>query len=193
MREDKALTGGRDEACGRLKCSGPDVPVHQGKAHLDPRSEHYDGPDTMLAVLPLAVRESARRIIRLVPEVTPEVADLGEHILFLKDQVAHVSVDRDHKVREASRRALDCADHGEVIKRLEEQVSAFDQSARRSEAGRLAVLGLLHELDAVVRRFGTGEVRADLTLPELVEALKKAVDGTRRAHDRAWRDRGTRS
>ena len=175
------------ELCGRIKCAAPDVPVHQAGRHLDQRSEHYDGPDTLLAATSMYVRESARKIIRDAPESMPEVIDLVTYIEFLGDQVAHVQVDRDSKVREAGKRALDCEAHGEDIKALEQQLGHFDQSAQRSEAGRIAVLGLLFELDGVIKKFRDGELRPDLTVAEFVDALETASKNTRRAHDRAWK------
>ncbi len=159
-----------------------DIPPHQGTRHLDPRDELYDGPSTTLQVLPGAVRESARKIISESPELTPEVIDLANHILFLRDQVAHVSVDKDRSVREASRKSLDCEHHGEVIQGLEKQLDRFDESGRRSEAGRLALLGFLFEMDKAIEK-----PREDLTVAQLLGALKAASKSAHAAHQRAWR------
>lgn len=169
--------------CTRSTCEGK--PAHEAGRHLDQRSEHYDGPDTLLAATSMYVRGSARKIVRDAPELTPEVVDLVTYIEFLGDQATHARVDRDRGIREASARALDCQAHGDVIKALEDQVAGFDASARRSEAGRLAVLGLLFELDKVTRAYRDGH---DIgTMSALIKALEEASKKTNAAHDRAWK------
>lgn len=173
--------------CSRFKCSGADVPVHPAGLHLDQRSEFYDGPDTLLAATSMYVRPSARKIISEAPELTPEVVDLVTYVEFLGRQVAHVGVDRDHKVREAMARSGDCEAHGEEIKALSEQLGHFDQSYRRADAGRVAVLGFLHTVDELVRQAKAGRIREGLTVAELVDELAKASRTTHAAHDRAWK------
>jgi hypothetical protein len=169
--------------CGRTKCAELERAPHPAGRHLDQRDELYDGPDSQLAATSMYVRGSARKIISDAPALTPEVVDLVTYIGFLEDQATHARTDRDRSVREASARALDCADHGEVIKALEAQVHAFDQSAARSEAGRLAVLGFLFAVDQLLG----GTVRPDLTVAELMASLKAAAKKTHAAHDRAWK------
>lgn len=169
--------------CTRLKCSGPDVPVHQAGRHLDQRSEFYDGPSTLLDATSVYVRDSARKIVREAPELTPEVVDLVTYLEFMRGQVAAAQVDRDRGIREASARALDCDAHGEVIKGLEDQVTALDASQRRTEAGRLALLGFLHAVDEATK--GSPTLR-NITVPELIGALKQASKKTHAAHTRAW-------
>lgn len=167
--------------CTRTKCA--DRPAHPAGLHLDQRSEFYDGPDTQLAAASLYVRPSARKIISDAPALTPEVVDLVTYIGFLEDQATHTRVDRDRGIREASARALDCGDHGQVIKSLEDQVTAFDKSARNSEAGRLAALGFLFAVDEVL----SGTLLPNLTVADLVAALKAASKRAHAAHDRAWK------
>lgn len=167
--------------CTRTKCA--ELAPHAAGLHLSQRSEFYDGPDGQLAATSMYVRGSARKIISDAPALTPEVVDLVTYIGFLEDQATHARVDRDRGIREASARALDCADHGEQIKALENQVHHFDQSAARSEAGRLAVLGFLFAVD----QFLDGTPRADLTVAQLLAALKDASKKTHAAHDRAWK------
>jgi hypothetical protein len=169
--------------CSRLKCSGADVPVHQAGLHLDQRSEFYDGPDIQLQATSMYVRPSARKIIQTAPALTPEVVDLVTYIGFLEDQAAHARADRDRGIREASAHALDCEAHGEAITALEAQVAAFDESGRRSEAGRLALLGFLHAVDEATK--GSPALR-DITVPELITALKTASKKAHAAHTRAW-------
>lgn len=169
--------------CTRTKCAELERAPHPAGLHLDQRSEFYDGPDTQLAATSMYVRGSAWKIIRDAPGLTPEVVDLVTYIDFLEDQATHARVDRDRGIREASARALDCGAHGEVIKALETQVHAFDQSAARSEAGRLAVLGFLFAVDQLL----DGTLRPGLTVAQLVTALKDASKKTHAAHDRAWK------
>lgn len=168
--------------CQRSTCAGQ--PAHPGGRHLDQRDDLYDGPGSALQVAPLAVRDSARKIVREAPALMPEVIDLVNHIEFMRGQVAAVSVDKDRQVRAASERALDCDSHGEVIRGLERQVTAFDDSARASEAGRMVLLGFLHVVDELLR--GSPSLR-NITVPELISALKIASKKTHAAHDRAWK------
>jgi hypothetical protein len=167
--------------CQRTKCQG--IPAHPGGRHLDQRDDLYDGPDTLLAATSMYVRASARKIITDAPALTPEVVDLVTYVEFLGDQATHARVDRDRGIREASARALDCEAHGDVIKGLEAQVHAFDKSARNSEAGRLAALGFLFAVDEVL----AGTLLPNLTVADLVAALKAASKRAHAAHDRAWK------
>jgi hypothetical protein len=168
--------------CTRTKCA--ERPAHPAGLHLDQRSEFYDGPDIQLGALSMYVRASARKIVREAPALTPELVDLVTYIGFLEDQATACRVDRDRGIREASARALDCEAHGEVIKGLEDQVTAFDESGRRSEAGRLALLGFLHAVDEATK--GSAALR-NITVPELITALKASSKKTHAAHDRAWK------
>lgn len=172
---------GPKSLCGRTKCAAG--PPHLAGRHLDQRDELYDGPGPLLQVMPLAVRESARKIVRDAPELMPEVVDLAGHIQFLRDQVTHVQVDKDRKVREAMVRSESCEHHGEEIKALGEQLAYRDKAEQRAEAGRLALLGFLHEVD----RFLDAGGRSDLTVAELVEAFKRATKRAHAAHARAWK------
>jgi len=155
---------------------------HEGKRHNDPRDELYDGPSTLLQVLPLAIRNQARTIVDQAPALIPELVDIAEHVQRLRDQVTHVSVDKDRSVREASKRALDCGAHGEVIQGLEAQVAVFDASARRSEAGRLALLSFLHAVDQML-----AAPPPNLTVEHLLAGIAAAVRTTHAAHHRAWK------
>ncbi len=169
--------------CTRLACSGPDVAVHPAGLHLDQRSEFYDGPDSLLGATSMYVRDSARKIVREAPALTPEVVDLVTYIEHLGNQVTHVQVDRDRSIREASARSLDCEHHGEQIQALEGQVTAFDESARKSEGGRLALLGFLHAVDKAL----SNGLPEDLTVAQLVTALSDASKKAHAAHNRAWK------
>lgn len=169
--------------CGRSKCAELERAPHPAGVHLDQRHEFYDGPDTQLAATSMYIRGSARKIITDAPALTPEVVDLVTYVGFLEDQATHARVDRDRGIREASARALDCDDHGRVIKALEGQVHAFDQHAARSEAGRLAALGFLFAVDQLL----DGTLRPDITVAQLMASLRGAAKKTHAAHDRAWK------
>lgn len=171
--------------CARIRCSGEDVKVHQAGAHLDQRSEFYDGPGGALGVASVYIRDSARKIITEAPALMPEVMDLVTYCDFMRDQVAAVSVDKDRSVRAAMARSESCEHHGEEIKGLGEQVSAFDAAQRRADAGRLALLGFLHAVDELATRYRGGY--SGFTVGQLVSALEKASKSTHSAHDRAWR------
>jgi hypothetical protein len=165
--------------CQRTKCA--DLPAHPGGRHLDQRDELYDGPGGALGVASVYIRDSARKIISDAPALMPEVMDLVTYCDFMRDQVAHVQVDKDRSVRAASARALDCEAHGEVIKGLEDQVSAIDASAQRNEKARLALLGFLQAVDD-----GLDNLRPDVTVAQLVAALRTASKKAHAAHTRAW-------
>lgn len=169
-----------DETCRRISCL--DLGPHRGERHNNPRDVLYDGPELTFQVLPLAVRESAREIARECPHLTPEVVELANHILFLRGQVAAVTVDADRKVRTAMLRSESCEVHGEEIVELSKMLTHRDKAERRAEAGRLALLGFLTAVDEALR----GGFRPGLTVLELVEALSKASKATHAAHKRAW-------
>jgi hypothetical protein len=172
--------------CGRTKCAELERAPHPAGVHLDQRHEFYDGPDSQLGALSMYVRDSARKIIRDAPALTAEVVDLTTYIDFLEDQAAHTRVDRDRGIREAMARSESCEHHGEEIKGLGEQVRAFDKASARSEAGRLAVLGMLFAVDELVRQHKDGEL-PDLTLNKLIKALADGAKKVHAAHDRAWK------
>lgn len=172
--------------CGRTRCSGADVTVHQAGAHLDQRSEFYDGPSSTLQATSLYIRSSARKIITDAPALMPEVMDLVNYVEFMRTQVAHVQVDRDRGIREAQARSESCEHHGAEIKALGEQVHAFSEGERRHNAGRVAVLGLLHAVDELVRQHEAGRLPG-LTVDKLVAALAESAKKTHAAHDRAWK------
>lgn len=172
--------------CGRMKCSGEDVKVHQAGAHLDQRSEFYDGPGGALGVASVYIRDSARKIVREAPALMPEVMDLVTYCDFMRTQVAHVQVDRDRGIREAMARSESCDHHGEEIKGLADQVHAFDAAQRRADAGRLALLGFLHAVDQYTDRYRKSDDR-DPALEPVVDALERLSKSTHSAHDRAWK------
>lgn len=176
---------GPEATCRRTACAP--LPPHKAGRHLDQRDELYDGPDTLLQVLPLRVRDSARALVRRHPESMPEVVDLAKHIEFLRDQVAHLQVEMDRKVREAMARSESCEHHGEEIKGLSEQLHAADQASTRNNNGRLALLALLHALDDFIELHGRGQIVKTMTVKDLVTWLTKATKKTHAAHARAWK------
>lgn len=165
---------GPDKPCQRSACATE--PAHLGGEHIDPRNERYDGPSVTINALGAGPREAAR-VLLAAGAPMPEVVDLAKEIHRLKEQVAHVQVDKDRQVRAASDRALDCTEHGKVIADLEKQVFHFDQRATALDKSRITYVSGLHEvgdyLSALQAKAKQGE-----RLPsskELVDALAKAI------------------
>lgn len=173
------------KTCERTACAEKEP--HEGGRHLDQRDDLYDGPGSVLGVLPVSVNESARKILREAPELMPELMDLAHEIEFLRDQVAAVSVDKDRQVREAMRRSGSCEHHGEEIKELAEALYQAGKSERRTEKARLAMLGFFHAVEKAVNDRREGRVRTEPTLKAFMEVLAGAVKKAGAAHDRAWK------
>jgi hypothetical protein len=176
---------GPDKPCKRTACADGDP--HLGGAHIDPRNPLYDGPDITVNALPMTARDACRNLLAAGASV-PDVVDLAREIHRLRDQVAAVQVDRDRQVRAASARALDCEEHGKDIRQLEEQVDHFDRAADKNDAGRVALLGGLHQLEDAIRALQESARRGD-EVPDLktvLDVFAKAIERTRAAHKRAW-------
>lgn len=171
---------GPDKKCRRTACA--ELPEHKGGVHLNQRHKLYDGPSTLLQVLPIAVRDSARKIVHEAPALMPEVVDLGQHIEFLRRQVAAASVDRDRQVREAMRRSGDCEVHGQELAELAAQRNLADGRADRNEKARLVLLSFLNAVDELIDK-----PREGLTTAEILAALATAAKKARAAHTRAWK------
>lgn len=164
-----------------------DAGPHLGKAHIDPRDPLYDGPHTSLGAAPMAARKAARALLDAGAPM-PEVMDLVNIILEQRRQHGHLMVDKDHAVRAAMTRALDCNAHGEDLKALAEQASHFSRQAEKHDRARTALLGLLHQIRDTVRVM-QDRIKLGQPLPdgkEFVEALDKAAKKASAAHDRAW-------
>lgn len=144
--------------------------------------------DTTIAALPAGPRAAARALLADGASV-PEVVELAREIHRLREQVAHVTVDADRKVRDAGRRALDCTEHGKVIAELETQLTHFDESARKSESARVVLVtglhGLREALSGLLQRVIAG---GDVPRPiAVLELALKSIDRTMAAHDRRWK------
>lgn len=175
-------------ACERTTGLCVEKQPHNAREHLDPRHPLYDGPDFVIGALNSGPRRAARALIATGAPV-PEVVDLVEEIHRLKDQTAHLMVDKDRAVRAASDRALDCGEHGEQIRELEKQLAAIDESYRKADAGRVALVGFLHGIRESVDKLRERQQRGD-ALPsaaEMVDALDALVKKADAAHDRAWK------
>lgn len=177
---------GPDQPCQRVACINSAGP-HLAGRHLDPRDELYDGPHSTLTVLPLSCRDSARKIVDQAPALMPEVIDMAQEIERLRDQVAHVQVDADRKVREAMARSESCEHHGQEIVELGRQLHAADRRASAEEAGRIALLGFLQVVRDFVDAHRKGTAPGGLTVAKVVDALAKAIKKTEAAHTRAWK------
>lgn len=205
-RRDRAVLNGADPADVQAQ-PYPEVGDHLGGAHLDPYDRaHYDGPVTSYKAAPLAVRTALKPLMILAGSFTDryntdgsradselrtavDVAAQGclDEIYRLGQQVAHVRVDADHKVRDAMRRADDCIEHGKMITDLEAQVTHFDRSQRRTEKARLALLGEHQAIRDFLDKYDTGQTREGLDVAALVDALRKMNRRASAAHDRAWK------
>lgn len=175
-----------DRLCRRDMCA--DEPAHRGEEHLDPRSPRYDGPDNAVNALDSGPRSAARKLLAAGAPV-PEVADLVNEIHRLGRTVAAVRVDMDRQVRAASDRALDCAEHGQIIKAAEESVHHFSQMADRHEDARRALVTVLYTLKDAVSVL-RDRARREGGLPpasEIVDSIASYLDKASRAHDAAWR------
>lgn len=144
--------------CRRTACVGG--PAHPGGAHLDPSTEHYDGPDTALHALTYRCRPSTAELlhtaradgwnVRLVETALHHLmAEIGR----LNREVAAVRVDADHKVTEAMKRSEDCKVHGATIRQESHAAYNFSVLAERTNAERVAWLSAVHHIrEAVAKR-----------------------------------------
>ena len=160
---------------------------HPAGEHLDQRHEFYDGPALSLDALPLSVRDSAKKIHREAPGVMPELVDMANEINWLRQQLAHVSVEKDHQVREAMARSASCEHHGKEIEELGKALYAADQRERKVEAARLALLGFYQAVKDAVDQYQNRAVRPDWKVSDVMKVLAGAVKKAGAAHDRAWR------
>lgn len=178
---------GPDAPCQRTTGPCVNADPHLGGAHIDPRHPLYDGPGLTIETLPITARRAAQTLLRAGAPM-PEVVDMAKEIHRLREQVAQVRVDKDRAVQAASERALDCTDHGKQIQRLEEQVHFFDRQADKNDAGRIALLGFLHQIRETVSGARQRE-RLSQPLPstkDFIDVLEQAEKKASAAHDRAW-------
>lgn len=181
------------KACQRSACTAGGPADHKGEAHLDPRDRgRFDGNGASLLATTYRVRDElyALEAVKAVRPELAEVIDVAVHaalreIRFLNDQNAHIKVDRDRQVREASSGALECERHGWVIRGLEEQLIESGRSADRSEKGRVALLGGIFAFDELIRQIDAGATAPDAA--QLIEAIRHLLKQVHAAHGRAWR------
>lgn len=187
---------GPDQRCQRTTCITDGPADHLGRAHLDPHDrERFDGNGTSLQAATYKVRSELVALDR-VKDAHPdlaEVIDVAIHvslkeIYFLNSQLAHVRVDADHRVLDASRRALDCEHHGQTIQGLEEQLPFAEQRAERCEKARLALLSGITAFDQFIEGVDNG-TRMGQPLPDtatVVESIRGVLRKVHAAHTRAW-------
>lgn len=177
---------GRDATCERTACA--DLTAHVGGVHLNPTSEMYDGPDTSLNALPEAARKAGCALLgasrqdgwrRQVVDVALDA--MGREILRLREQVAHVRVDRDRGIREAMKLAEDCEHHGATIRSEGHQAYYFSVLAEQHDAERVAWLGAAL---AIRDAFQSAATRAKVGA-ELAARVVGFVDAASRSADRA--------
>lgn len=185
-----------DQICQRTACTTEGLADHLGSAHLDPRDrEHFDGNEISLRAATYRVRNGLsvlNQVSRRHPDLA-EIVDVAIHaaleeIELLGQQVAHVRVDADRKIREASRVALDCEHHGQTIRGLEEQVEHFAAAEQRAEKGRLALLAGITAFDYFARGADVA-LKNGRPLPDMaavVESIRGVLKKVHAAHTRAW-------
>lgn len=172
----------RGDPCDQM-AGGP----HKAGRHLDQRDELYDGPGLTLSVLPVRVRESARRLVREAPALMPEVVDLAKEIEFQRQQVAAVRVDGERRERAALLLSESCEHHGRMIEELGQQVHAMDQAQNRTEAARVVLVSFLQAVRELTTAYQQGRTTGALTIDTVMSNLHQAVGKTSAAHDRAWK------
>lgn len=204
---------GPDKLCRRTACIEdawrtstlkvpPPTGDHLGGVHLDPTDRaHYDGLRTSYGAAPYAVKNATHALMvrsgAFVGRPDDHDTDLRrdteialqacfDEIDRLRQQVAHVQVDKDHAVRAASARALDCEAHGDVIRQTEAQVTHFEQARDRVEKARLVLLAEHHTITELLGAATDGTLKADLTVTDLIDALRKIHVKTSAAHRRAF-------
>lgn len=173
----------------------PKVADHLGGAHLDPHDrERFDG--VHISHITYKIRSDLYALLA-VKKDHPELAEIIDtavvkatnEIDFLGQQIAHVRVDADNKVRDAMRRADDCTEHGKMITDLGRQVGYFAKAEERQERARLALLGehqAIREMIEGYDRMGNlgGGVSVE-SLEQIIEFIRKTNKRTSAAHDRA--------
>jgi hypothetical protein len=200
---------GPDKPCQRTGCIANDpgpkqgTAAHLGGAHLDPRDRtHYDGLTTLYVAMPYAVKQAAKPIMlhhKAFSDVNPDsggddprqALEIALNAAFreinrLRQQVAHVQVDADNKVREASRQALDCTAHGDLIRDLEQQVTHHAATAARTERGPTCPAQPTRAHPRVRRPLHRHHRRQPARRP-IVRALRSITTRTAAAHQRAWK------
>jgi hypothetical protein len=183
---------GPDKPCKRDACA--DEPAHLGGEHIDQRSPRYDGPSITINALNSGPRKAAYALLAAGAPM-PEVVDLVQEIHRLGRQVAAVMVDKDRSVRAASERALDCADHGHLIKFAEESRHHFAEQAESNDRARVALVSVLYALkDAVSVLRDRAQREGELPpAAEIVESIAGYLDKASRSHDSAWRRAETKA
>lgn len=186
---------GPDKRCQRTACTTGGPADHLGGAHLDPHDrERFDGNVTSIRATTYRVRDAVQALhaatrnnpaLALIADVA--IHDTLEEIFDLGQQVAHVRVDADNRVREAIRRSGDCTVHGGDITDLEQQVDHFNAQHRRAENARLALLAEHQAISEFLNKFDTdSDFRDDMTVSRLVAALRATNKKTAAAHNRSW-------
>jgi hypothetical protein len=120
-------------------------------------------------------------------------ADFVEHIHEMLDEMerwkdawASEKVARDRAVRDALARP-NCEIHSSELAELRARVNQLQADLNRAEAGRLALVTGLHEIDRVIDGYDVGQAIGRKDLPPLTELLRKVSAKVHEAHKRAWR------
>lgn len=124
-----------------------------------------------------------------------QIMDLVAEIHRLKDQVTATQVDRERRVEAALDRANDCADHGKLLVRANEQVNYWEAEANLLDGFRGQYLSMLRTLGNYVGglRSAASCGRELPPLAEVVDAIDTFVADSLKAYDRVWSKRANRA
>lgn len=135
-------------------------------------------------------RDAARLILRTLPtEATvAAVGDLLSEMQRWKDAWASECVDKDRQVRAASKLAMDCEVHGEVIRDLEQRAAFYDDLADANDAARIVLLGWYHSCVGFVRQVRANQSTAKPlpTADTIVTWMERQLPRVKSAHQRVW-------
>jgi len=140
-------------------------------------------------------RDAARIILATQQYGTPTHDSLVEALHQIvdeterwKDAWASEHTSKDREVRRTMARSSDCETHGDMLRDLEDQVTAANGSYDNAEAARLVLLGWYQTcrdfVDGARLRKGLGEDYP--TSERIVEWMMKQLPKVHAAHQRVW-------
>ncbi|MEV4270569.1 MULTISPECIES: hypothetical protein [Micromonospora] len=132
---------------------------------------------------------TARREGWNVDLVEQALTDCADRVEYYRDAWAHVKVDGERREREASARALDCAEHGHIIDGLEKQLASADNYGRSADRSRRGYIGgvtrLAETIDRIRKRIADGDTDGIPALPEFLNTLAEYLDSVQK--EARWR------
>ncbi len=171
---------GPDQPCQRKACIA--TARHNGGAHLDPRSEHYDGPDTQIGALTHRVRPYAFQLLHLarragwnVHLVQLALHTMTDEIHRLGEQIAAARVDRDRGIRAAAERAENCDVHGADLRYERHQAYWLWMQGIALDEQRTAWLSAVHNITQLVADDSDNPATRAILATAEGQALAKAI------------------